>query len=272
MWPVGHQGLLWLMKSFQCDLQSSLPSHESQATLSLIWLPLSASGHGKQRLGCLANYQETSVSKQMAPGTGKMRNRWGSGGEREACFLHNRLHFQMLTRAKECFWWKVSFSTFFFQGKVHSPSVDLKQGPECSLAIVTIWTSKAMFSVLSTPNLTYLFFAVLIPRSIFIVHFFIVLSSSHHKVNYHGLGTDSFSVLYFQGLNIKLGMCSINVLNNYFKLSWNQTFLPASRTRASSMVDKNTRRCYFGEPQLITTPTVSSCHYVFDHQVNYPWG
>lgn len=35
-------------------------SHESQATSSLI--RLSASGHGKQRFGCLANYLKTSLS------------------------------------------------------------------------------------------------------------------------------------------------------------------------------------------------------------------
>lgn len=40
-------------------------------------------------------------------------------------------------------------------------SVDLqrtwKWGPQCSLGAVTIWASKAMFSALSTPNLTLLF-------------------------------------------------------------------------------------------------------------------
>lgn len=140
--------LVWL-------LQSYLPSHESQATISLIWPSLSVSGHSKQRLGCLANYQETSLSKQMTLGRGKMRNRWCSGSEREAGFLYHRLHFQMLTRTKECFWRKIPFST-----RSILPLWTEKEDPGCSLGIVAIGASKPtsyFSSKYSSPDLYSLF-------------------------------------------------------------------------------------------------------------------
>ena len=61
-WPLGHESFLGLIKSFQCDPpQGSLLPHKNHRLPHPLFL-LSASGHGKQRFGCLANYLKTSLS------------------------------------------------------------------------------------------------------------------------------------------------------------------------------------------------------------------
>lgn len=57
-------------------------------------------------------------------------------------------------------------------------SVDLKVRPSI-LKSVTIWASKAIFSVVSTTSLTFL--KVLFTRYLFIAHLFTVLLSFHYK-------------------------------------------------------------------------------------------
>lgn len=56
-WPMGHESFLGLIKSFQCDPLRVLSC--------LTWITgylIPASGHGKQRFGCLAKYLKTSLS------------------------------------------------------------------------------------------------------------------------------------------------------------------------------------------------------------------
>lgn len=110
--------LVWL-------LQSSLPPHMNHRLLyPLFGLPCQSQDMANRGLAVWPTTKKTSLSKQMALGIGKMRNRWGSSSEREAGFFYHRLHFQMLTRTKVFL-----MESIFFHRKVDSPSVDLKARP-----------------------------------------------------------------------------------------------------------------------------------------------
>lgn len=120
-----------------------------------------------------------------------------------------------------------------------------KARPSMSLGTVTIWVLKAMFSGLSTSKLTLLFSAVFITCVVHLLYHCLPLITMQLSWTE---GYFCCSVPYFQGLKLKLGRCSINMCCKYFRLSWNQTVLPVSRTRASPVGDKDTGRGYYGEP------------------------
>lgn len=153
----------------------------------------------------------------------------------------------MLTRAKECLWWKVSFSTFVFQGKIHSPSVDLKARPSIFFRDRHHLSLKGhVFSTKHTkPQVSY-FSSQSSSRDTYSL-FISLLSSSPHKVTAVDRGLSLLFSALFLGPKTKVWQVLNNyVFNKYFRLSWNQTVLPARRTPASSVAD-NPRRRYCEE-------------------------
>lgn len=135
-WPMGHESFLGLIKSLQCD--------PFRVLSCLTWItgyliPYSACQPQDMVNRGLAAWPTTwrqAWVLRMTQETGIMRNRSQAG------FLYYRLTSQMPTSARD-----------------HFPSVGLKATPQCSLSIVNISASKAMFLPLNTPNLTFLFFS-----------------------------------------------------------------------------------------------------------------
>lgn len=128
--------------------------------------------------------------------------------------------------------------------------MDQKQGPQCSLGDCHHFSLKGHVFCISTPKLTLLFSAILITRHVLFIsllyHCLPLITMQLPRTE----GCLCCSVPYFQGLKLKLGRCSNNVCCKYFRLSWNQTVLPVSRTRASPVGDKDTGRGYYGEPPV----------------------